>query len=1167
MTVRLLTLELKAFGPFTDAVIDFSGDAGLHLVYGPNEAGKSSALRAITSLFYGIPRLSPDVFVHDATKLRIGGRIRHSDGSELAFLRRKGNKNTLLDPEERALDDFVLHKYLSGVSREMFSIMFGIDHDRLREGGRQLIAGEGDLAEGLYAAALGASGLRDMMKSLREEADRLFKPAGSVPLINKLIAQHKDSKKECSELSLPGREWVQRNAALKQAETDRRTIMGSLGRLGSELNRLQRIEKAVPVIVERKSLLNELASLGETRLLSVDFGKERRLAAQKLETARSAVTKASRELDQIARDIKALQVPEDLLSQKGLIKELHQRLGSHRKALSDKPRLQANMEQLRQDALLLLRELSPELGMKDAETFRMPEARKIRIQNLGGRYRSLVAVLERAREEAKKIEASLASDEDALKKLETSRDPAGLNKAIRAAQAGGDLEKQLSSTAVRIEEEKLRAEKALRSLPLWTRSLAELENASFPLPETIERFEQDFRDLEGDLKKSGERRREAADKKDELGRGMVDLQRGGAVPTEEDLDAARSRRDAGWRLVRRAWLEGVDDPEAAKEFDSRDELPEAYEKSVRKADEAGDRLRREADRAARMAQLRAAQEECSRKIAEANGRREKLAADQEKMQAEWAGLWGDLGSAPLSPREMRGWLGKRDKLIEQAAALKTLESETTRLKGGIAVERARVGERLVQLSEPGAGEDETLRDLIERADEVKKRIEAASKRRENLEEKIGDLRKRRDGTAEEIREAGRKLAEWRKAWGECMGELRLGADAGPEEANAVVSRIQEMLAKTDEAGKLALRINGIGQDADAFAADAGGLMERVAPDLAELPVEQAVGELNNRLDKAVKDAATLQQLEERRREKLDAIREARAGMDEAERKFTELCRQAGRDDAKELEEAENQSERLRFLRNGVERLDGQLAALSGGAGVEDFVKEAEEIDADAIPGKIAETGLQIKECEENRSALDQEIGGERTRLAAMDGSAKALEAAEKAESVLAQLRDAVERYARLHMASVILEKEIERYREANQGPILTLASEIFSMLTLGSFAALKPVYEKGDKPVLAGFRPSGQSVSVEGMSEGTLDQLYLSLRLASLQKQTGEGETMPFILDDILINFDDERSKATLGALARISTRTQMIFFTHHVHLTELAKAAVPDGLLHIHDL
>lgn len=74
------------------------------------------------------------------------------------------------------------------------------------------------------------------------------------------------------------------------------------------------------------------------------------------------------------------------------------------------------------------------------------------------------------------------------------------------------------------------------------------------------------------------------------------------------------------------------------------------------------------------------------------------------------------------------------------------------------------------------------------------------------------------------------------------------------------------------------------------------------------------------------------------------------------------------------------------------------------------------------------------------------------------------------------------------------------------------------------------------------------------MSEGTCDQVYLALRLASLSLYLDREEPLPFIVDDILVNFDDQRSLATLRVLVEFSKRTQVIMFTHHQHIVELAR-------------
>ena len=54
--MRIDELNLAAFGPFTDRLLAF-GETGLHIVYGPNEAGKSSALRGLKALLYCIDEL------------------------------------------------------------------------------------------------------------------------------------------------------------------------------------------------------------------------------------------------------------------------------------------------------------------------------------------------------------------------------------------------------------------------------------------------------------------------------------------------------------------------------------------------------------------------------------------------------------------------------------------------------------------------------------------------------------------------------------------------------------------------------------------------------------------------------------------------------------------------------------------------------------------------------------------------------------------------------------------------------------------------------------------------------------------------------------------------------------------------------------------------------
>ncbi|HBG18845.1 MAG TPA: hypothetical protein DDY32_06090 [Desulfobulbaceae bacterium] len=185
----------------------------------------------------------------------------------------------------------------------------------------------------------------------------------------------------------------------------------------------------------------------------------------------------------------------------------------------------------------------------------------------------------------------------------------------------------------------------------------------------------------------------------------------------------------------------------------------------------------------------------------------------------------------------------------------------------------------------------------------------------------------------------------------------------------------------------------------------------------------------------------------------------------------------------------------------------------------------------------------------------------------MDGSGRAAELAERMEQELALIRRLTERYAVVKLAAKILQQEIERYREEHQAPVLKLGSRYFRELTQGSFTGLRADVDDKGEPVLVGVRSGDRRLTVDKMSSGTRDQLYLALRLATLEWRLAKNEPMPFIVDDILINFDDDRSKATLAVFAELAGKNQVILFTHHRRIVDEASGMVAQGNIQIHEL
>ncbi len=171
--MRLLELDLERYGPFTGKRLAFRPDAKLHIVYGPNEAGKSCSLAAVTDLFFGIETRTRFDFVHAGKDLRIGATIADRAGRTLAFRRRK-NKPLLIGKDDAALPDNSLAPFLGGLTREVFCRAFGLDADALRASGKDLQKSDGELGSALFSAASGLRGLNDLRAALDKEADGIF---------------------------------------------------------------------------------------------------------------------------------------------------------------------------------------------------------------------------------------------------------------------------------------------------------------------------------------------------------------------------------------------------------------------------------------------------------------------------------------------------------------------------------------------------------------------------------------------------------------------------------------------------------------------------------------------------------------------------------------------------------------------------------------------------------------------------------------------------------------------------------------------------------------------------------------------------------------------------------------------------------------------------------
>jgi uncharacterized protein YhaN len=1172
--MRLLRLHMKSVGPFTDAELDLSaGHHGLHLIYGPNEAGKASVLRALSYLLFGFPPQTPDNFTHPYGQLRVGAELRHSDGEILEVLRRKGTKNTLREPDDAtAIAPGRLERFLGGLDQDSFAALFGIDHARLSSAGEEIRTGKGRLGELLFAAGTGLAGLGQAKQRLQERLDSLFKPRGQNQRINQALTELREAQDVLKRSQLPSDQWQQHDRAFRSAQEQDARLSEQIHAARRDLNRLTRVRNAILQVARRRRLQEELGRLGDVVRLRDSFGDECRETQDALHLALRTIDQARATIDDLNARLAVLDPPRMLLDAAREIEALQQRLGAVEKADQDRVRLENFRLDDEHQARKILRELGRSTELDEAEALRLRVDEPTIIRALGQRHANLRGQADEARRTIARHEDQIARRQRELADLEPPRNVEALRRAFRQARKAGDLDARLAEARADLARAERKASLALSRLPGW-RGLAEnLQHLAVPLDATLGQFESAFQEAERDRRTLDDRRTAEDESIRQLEAQVQALELQHNVPTEDDLHDARCRREEGWHLVRAAWLDGAAEDGLSvaflAEFAPGRTLAEAYEQSVQRADGLADRLRREADRVGRksewLAQLdrhRAACEDLDRD-------RRQLDECQARLDAEWDALIGPLEVRARTPTELRAWLRRRDEVVQLIEKVQEAHQAVKPLEQIRDTHRAALSCALDDLGGPPLPSDRGLVEWLEQAEAVCEHIDESIQRRAKLESKLADTRSELANTRLSLQTAEDELDVWRADWSAKMARIGIEAEASPEQAEVVLTKIQDLFETLRKLHELRNRLRGIDRDADQFAADVGDLCRRVAPDLEGQPPTSKARELARRLQEALaveQQQATLAQQRDREASRLD---EAEAERATAAVQLERLCQEAGCVSPDQLPEAERCSRDRTRLEDDLRACEDQILALSAGAVVAEFAAEVERADADGLGSAIAQLEVDLGTMETELHSVKETIGAERSELDRMDGGDRAAEAAERAQTISARLQADVALYAKLKLAASVLNRGIERYRDKSQGPVLARASQLSADLTDGSFVRLQ-IDDDGDgRAVLKGVRAANDRlVGVEGLSDGSHDQLYLALRLASLESWLQAHEPIPFVVDDILLNFDDRRALAALRALAELSQRTQVLFFTHHSHIVDLARTNLSRDVVFIQQM
>lgn len=1072
--MRIESIELLRYGHFTDHTLRFPRrETDFHLVYGDNEAGKSTLRQAFHDLFFGIPMNTPMAFLHAGPDLAINAVLSGELG-ELTLGRRRKRVGGLVDGAGQVMPEEQWARWLEGVTPAFHERMFGLDHQRLEQGSRAMLQAGDDVDSVLFQAAAGLATLNGVLTALREEAAGLWTPHHSRSRAWYVANdRYKEAEKALRTATVRPTTWVTAERESRRADEAFTAARDACNRLRTRVLDLERLRRLAPLLVQIKECEQQLQAL-EPKLRGPLLELESDILA--LEATRLRIADHPNAMAQSESQMGLLR--EQLAD---VLRQLGRTLPEGGKGLQDLEALAAGLPPLPlRQALTQLISEGQDLKRSWEAAAQARAERETEVQELRQRIAALPAQVVgtglRRSVQAAAAAADLAATRAALQD-QTAKEEAALVQRLQALRQP-ELDTELGLT----QTQPLDARATERMLT-W---LAGMQ--AWPSDALVEQV-QVRQGLRASLDTAAKRVRDAELELATAQLKVDQFRRSHEAVSRDQVLAARRDRDALWA----AFVAG----EKALAAHAQD-----FSAKLLLSDTLADRHLEAVDDAAR---LQALEHDCERLERTLQGLQQTQATAEAELQAydaQWQQDCAQRGLPALLPAALQGWLpgceaalAAHQRLIESRAQLNKLDQHHDavlgQLRAALAAEAAALAPAAAHA---GLAETcELAQQLLARADSTVARREALTEQLQRLEPLLPSLQ----------REAQRSEA----AYQACL-----------ERRQSALQRA--CLPDTADDAYAEAAIN--------LFADADRLINRLRELQADR--EQRRIERQTFLEAVADLAARLQW----------SGFQADAAEDHLRAWVTELT---------PLRAAQRDCEQAR------QRLQGLVESLheaAEGRAREDVEAELAQVNVATLPAEAEDLRAQLEVAEQERDRLAIERQNAQQALLAISGSDEAARAEAMRQEALADMGEVAERYVHVYAQQRLLEHITERYRERSQGPLLARAGQLFSALTLGAYAGLEI---DGDVATLLARRADARLVPLGGLSDGTRDQLYLALRLAALELYLGGARPMPFIADDLFINYDDRRSLAGLKQLVEISKRTQVIFLTHHAHVVELVRS------------
>ncbi|MEZ6057418.1 MAG: AAA family ATPase [Planctomycetaceae bacterium] len=1202
--MRIHRLHARAYGVYDDH--EFVFRPGLQVVYGPNEAGKSTLLELIRNLFFKIASQNhPFKFTSMSPELSALGELQ--DGRRFQVTRTTSPRNpvtgallevqstdtgdewhrnlTLLDKggwlrqgvlasgQVKPFEQNAFLEMIGNVSESLYRRLFAFAERDLAD--LQEAEKEDDLKRMLFGGGVGGlAKFQQFEGTLKRQIDSLYKKQGKNQVLNRCLATAKAAEKAYLESRVSPQLYLDLKSRLKSLSEDRQQIRTALSNLRDKRSELEKLVAARPVWDDLENLRQRREEISLPVGATVEFAKSYRQLKGSLDQFVEDLRLIEEENDGLPQFVELTETEQRLLQRRVEVAELiaHRQRQEH--DVASLQELVNRIETRRREADLLAVELGSALTTFDEEK-ESPVDDGQTVENRN-RSRSITKMeRQQARELREQFEAAIRGNELLIEKqraIEQRRDASmrALNrqKQVSAIVVLEDLMHRLDSYVdesrdlkdlkfsvmkLEVEIETLRG--ALqRPFPVEIESVERLPT---PLAATVVEFDQRMTLASERLRQTRERfqlrQEEFVNSKEKL----ATHDQLGTDESRVDLTDLRRRRDRGWLLLRQRFIDMADSAEtegldeALREWadDSAKSPADRFEEMLSQGDRTADAQLANAEWIAKRHSLVEQIEVLEGKLADAANDVTEIELDIERLNAEWREIWQGCPFEPASPAAMREWINQRDELVDLLKQARQLSEQQHVLESPV----RQFEQELERLFPEGTTADSRVKLLKKRHKDAEKLLSE----RERLNEEIEEMQRELDDISVQQQDAAVAIGELQSRLREFLRQVGLSDSLDARTCDTMIEQLQQFQRCREELQSEELRQSQLQQRIDHLNKEIAFCCRAVAEDLIGVDPIFALQELETRLvlaterDQHQREQQVAQAGIDRRRERLQG---------EIDRVATEIERlKSTLPDCNSLQSLEHLAEQVELMES-LRTQEGQCRRELGHILNAELSTREAELTRSTISefrAQMAEVEQEIQQTEETGRKTDEMIGVTERELQDMAVDDGASLAAQNLMSARAALREIIDQWAPLVLTQRLVTRSMKRFEERHQPELLRAVAVLFRQLTGGEYVDIRTLPSEANSLRLQ--HRSGNHKSPDQLSTGAQRMLFLAIRLAYVRDYCGRHEPLPMVLDDVLVHLDDGRARKALFALKEFETETQVILLTCHRRTLTLMSEIDPE--------